>query len=299
LDYYEFDCGCKVQIVDDKIKDFDGLPYLHIDYENLNLDCPDTWALLSSGKTRGVFQLETPLGMNWAKKTEPENIEEISALISILRPSCLKGKVDGKSIAQHYVDRKSGQDEIKDIDFNVSDLLYETKGLILYQENSLQIAQRLAGFDLKDADTLRRATSKKLASLMAKVRIEFIEGCKKTGLVNDEKANEIFDIIEKSNRYSFNKCLSPATLVETRDGFKSIEELSVGEEILCPDIENDKYVKVVNKYENGDKELYEVVMESGKTIECTFDHKFLCEDMIIRPLFEIVENNYKIVCQND
>lgn len=299
MNYYEFPCGCKIEIVDDKIKDFDGLPSLHIDFENLNLDCPDTWALLSSGKTRGVFQLETQLGMSWAKKLEPDNIEELAALGALLRPGCLKSKLDGKSMTQHYVDRKQGIDQYKDIDHNISDIMIETHGVMVYQEQTMRVAQRLAGFDLRQADSLRKGMGKKDAALMAKVRVEFIDGCKKTGLVNDEKANEIFDMIQASARYSFNKCLSPATLVETKNGFKSIEELSIGEEILCPDIENDKYVKVINKYENGDKELYEVVMESGKTIECTLNHKFLCEDMITRPLFEIIENNYKIVCQND
>ena len=203
-EYYEFDCGCKVKIIDDKIKDYDGLPSMDIDYENLNLDCPVAWDLLSSGKTRGVFQLETPLGMSWAKKLEPDSIEELAALGAILRPGCLKSKLDNKSMTQHYVDRKHGLDQYKDIDHNISDIMIETHGIMVYQEQSMRIVQRLAGFDLKQADTLRKSTGKKDAALMAKVRVEFIEGCKKTGLIDNEKANLIFDMIQASARYQFN-----------------------------------------------------------------------------------------------
>lgn len=317
MNKYKFDCGCEVDIIDEQIKDYDGLPSLHIDYENLNINCPITWNLLSSGKTRGVFQLETNLGASWAKKLEPDSMEELAALISILRPGTLKSKLDGKSMTQHYVDRKHGIEQYTDIDHNIASIMTETHGIMVYQEQAMQIAQKLGGFDLKQADSLRKAIGKKLADLMSKVKIEFIEGCKKTGLVDDEKANEIFDIIEKSNRYSFNKshavcygmigywtawtkCLSPETIVETKDGLKVIDEIKIGEYILCPKTDTeDEFIRVVNKYENGIKDVYQITLESQKTIECTIDHKFLCEDGKIRPLYEIIEFKHRIMCQDD
>ena len=202
--YYEFDCGCKVEIVDDKIKDYDGLPYLNIDFDNLNLNCPIVWELFASGRTRGVFQLETPLGAHWAKKLQPVCIDEVAALLSLLRPGTLKAIVDGKNMTQHYVDRKHGIDSYEPLHESVEDIMQNTYGIMVYQEQSMKIAERLAGFDLKQADGLRKAIGKKMADLMEKVKVEFIEGCEKTGIVDSKKANEIFDIIEKSNRYSFN-----------------------------------------------------------------------------------------------
>lgn len=202
--YYEFDCGCKVEIVDDKVKDYDGLPSLNIDFDNLNLNCPMVWEVFASGRTRGVFQLETPLGAHWSKKLQPVCIDEVAALLSLLRPGTLKAFLGDKNMTQHYVDRKHGIDDYEEIHESVADIMKNTYGIMVYQEQSMKIAERLAGFDLKQADGLRKAIGKKLADLMAKVKIEFIDGCEKTGIVDAEKAHEIFDIIEKSNRYSFN-----------------------------------------------------------------------------------------------
>lgn len=203
--FYEMECGCKFKILDENIKGIDGLPSIEIDYENIPLDCNKTWEVFYTGKTKGVFQLETQLGMSWAKKAEPTSIDELAVLISILRPGSLKAIVDGKSMSQHYVDRKHGEEEIKDIHPAIWSILEPTQGVMVYQEQSMKVAEKLAAFDLKQADNLRKAIGKKLADLMAKVKIEFMEGCEKAGVVTREQASEIFDIIEKSNRYSFNK----------------------------------------------------------------------------------------------
>lgn len=298
-DFYEFECGCKFPIYGE-IKKCDGLPAIKIDYENIPLDCPKAWTILDEGKTKGVFQLETQLGMSWAKKLQPVSIEEIAALISIIRPGTLKAIVDGKSMTQHFIDRKNGEEEYKDIHPSMFEFLEYTYGVIAYQEQAMQLSAKLAGFDLKKADNLRKAMGKKLADLMAKVRTDFIEGCKVTGIVTDEQANEIFDIIEKSNRYSFNKCLSLDTTVETKDGLKTLDELQIGEMVLAPinDGKND-FVEVVDKVYNGEKELFEVTTESGKVIKCTIDHKLLCEDNVLRPLWEIIQDGWKIMTQDE
>lgn len=315
-DFYEFECGCKFPI-HGEIKKCDGLPAIKIDYENIPLDCPKAWTILDEGKTKGVFQLETQLGMSWAKKLQPDSMSELAALVSILRPGSLKAIVDGKSMSQHYVDRKHGEEEIKDVHPAIWSILEPTQGVMIYQEQSMKVAQKLAGFDLKQADNLRKAIGKKKADLMAKVKIEFLDGCRNTGIVTDEQAKEIFDIIEKSNRYSFNashafgygvigywsayaKCLSPETIVETKAGFKTLNDISIGDFVKAPKNDNeDEFVEVVDKIDNGEKDLFEIELESGKKIECTIDHKFLCDDGIIRPLWEIIQNNSKIMCEDD
>jgi DNA polymerase-3 subunit alpha len=146
-----------------------------------NIDYKDekTWQLFSDGKTKGIFQLESNLGRSWSKKLAPENIEELAALIAIIRPGCLKAIIDGKSMTQRFVDRKHKNEEVTYLHESLEEVLKPTYGVLVYQEQSMRIAQKLAGFDLKKADDLRKAIGKKKASLMAEIRVDFVEGCKK------------------------------------------------------------------------------------------------------------------------
>lgn len=204
-EFYTLDCGCQVPIIDKAVKTVDGLPSLEIDYYNLRHDCPLAWDVFKSGKTKGVFQLETPLGKKWSKQVAPDNLLEAAALISILRPGTLKALYEGKSMTQHFCDRKSGKDEAKPLHPTLVDILKETQQIIVYQENCLEIAKHIAGFNLQEADKLRKAIGTKDAKLLASIRDKFVDGCLKVGLVAKDDAVSIFDNIEKSNRYSFNK----------------------------------------------------------------------------------------------
>jgi DNA polymerase III alpha subunit len=175
------------------------------EYDKLDHDDPNVWELFHSGKTKGIFQLESNLGKTWSKRVKPNNIEELSALVAILRPGSLKAIMEGKSITQHYVDRKHGIEPVTYIHDSLEEILRPTLGLMLYQEQTMKIATLIAGFSGVEADYLRKAIGKKKADLMAELRIKFIAGCEKVGIVTPEKAGEIFDIIEKSARYQFNK----------------------------------------------------------------------------------------------
>ena len=175
-----------------------------------NLDClnnfndSEVWDLLCSGKTKGIFQLDSSTGQTWSAKVKPRTIDELSDLVSILRPGCLGAKLNGKSMATHYVDRKFGEpfDYVHEA---LEPILNETYGIIIYQEQSMKIARDIAGFSEEMADQLRKAIGKKDAKLMKELKREFIDGCEKTGIVDTKIAHDIYDNIEKSNRYSFNK----------------------------------------------------------------------------------------------
>ena len=170
-----------------------------------NFEDENVWDLICEGRTKGVFQLESQLGRSWAKKARPKNINDLAALISLIRPGCLKAITDGKSMTQHYCDRKSNKDPVTYPDDSIKHILEETYGVLVYQEQSMKIAEVLAGFDLKDADALRKAIGKKKAGLMETVKKSFLKGTAKRGIVTKEVAEEIFSWIEKSNRYAFNK----------------------------------------------------------------------------------------------
>ena len=202
---FKFDCGCEFPILDEKINPNTGFPSIDLDFSKINYECAKTWDIFKSGNTKGIFQLETYLGQAWSKRTLPESIEDVGALISAIRPGVLKASLDGKTMTQHYADRKIGQEEITILDANIEDILKPTQGILIYQEQSILIARKLGGFNLAQADILRRAIGKKEADTMTMVENMFIDGCKKVGLVSEEKAKEIWSWIRKSERYAFNK----------------------------------------------------------------------------------------------
>ena len=172
--------------------------------EDLDFEDSKVWDMMCVGSVKGCFQIEGHLGKTWAQKLKPRNINELAALISLIRPGCLKAKVDGKSMTEKYVDRKHNIEKVEYMHDSITDILEETYGVIVFQEQSMKIAEKMADFNLKEADDLRKAIGKKKADLMRQVREKFIAGCIKND-ISEEKAIEVFDIIEKSNRYSFNK----------------------------------------------------------------------------------------------
>lgn len=175
-----------------------------MDITKIPMNDKRTWDLICSGHTKGVFQLETHLGKHWCKEAKPRNIEELADVISIIRPGTLKAIEDGKSMTQRYVDRKHGAEETRSLYKPIDNVITKTYNIIIYQEQAMQIAQVMAGFTESQADTLRKAIGKKKADLMRQVKGEFIEGCLKENHTQED-SDRIFDIIEKSNRYSFNK----------------------------------------------------------------------------------------------
>ena len=198
-----FNCGCSFKVLE-KTKDFPKIEFSP-NVEILNLDCSSTWDLISSGNTKGCFQLESRLGQMMSKKLKPQNMEQLSALISILRPGCLEAVRDGKTVSNHYIDKKNAQESIDYFHPSLEQILTTTYGEMIYQEQAMEITQVVAGFNLQEADMLRKAIGKKKPEEMAKVKIKFIEGSKRLGIVTEPQAEEIFGWIEKSQRYSFNK----------------------------------------------------------------------------------------------
>lgn len=221
-------CGCIFLVDEDAIikkgrtlewyKQNNKRPPLKVDWNNLP-NCPRIWEMLADGFTLGVFQLESSLGRTYSKKLRPESIEHLSALGAILRPGSMEDKDDnGVSTTEHYCLRKNKQEPVVYPHESLTEALKVSYGLNIYQEQALEIAKIIAGFNLGEADTLRRGIGKKLPEVIAKCKTQFIEGAKKVGLVTEEKAREIFGGIEASQRYSFNKSHSFSYAL---NGFKS------------------------------------------------------------------------------
>ena len=194
-----FPCGCSFDT------DAAGNILYSPDITRLSLDCSATWSMICQGNTKGVFQLESQLGRSMAAQTQPTNMQELSDLIAIIRPGCMEAMVNGKSLTNHYIDRKHRRDAVDYLHPSLEPILSSTYGILVYQEQSLLIARDIAGFDLQEADILRKAIGKKNVGLMAELKEKFVTGTQKKGLVDRDQALEIFGWIEKSQRYSFNK----------------------------------------------------------------------------------------------
>lgn len=270
-----------------------------IDLNNIPLDDKEVYKnIYHKGNTWGVFQLDSSIGIKICKDFQPSDISGIGLCISVIRPGVLRSyDSSGQSMTKVICNRKHGIEKNPlPPHESLRDILQSTYYVNVYQETTLQIVQLLAGFDGVQSDTLRRGIGKKRPELISSLEQDFIDGCKRVGLVDEKTAKDIFENIKASNRYAFNKCLSPSTILETDNNeFKTIEDINVGENIRCPN----GWCKVLNKYYNGKKICIKVTMETGEEIICTSDHKFLCDDGYIRPLYQLTSNKYFIVCNNN
>lgn len=193
------DCGCEFDVVDGKI---DYKP----DFNNLNLNCSATWDLICDGNTKGIFQLESFLGEHYAKKAQPRSIEELAALVSLIRPACLQAKMeDGKSLTDHYIMRKMGEEDPDFIVPELAEIVGDTYGILCFQEQASRIGMDLAGLSESDADQhIRKVIGKKLVDKMPETKALLKKGMSENGI--DPVASErIISWIEAAQRYSFNK----------------------------------------------------------------------------------------------
>ncbi len=166
-------------------------------FENLALDDPRVYKLFSDGKTEAVFQFESRGMQGMLRDAKPTRLEDLIALNALYRP----GPMD---LIPSFVARKHGREEVEYPHPLVAEMLSETYGIMVYQEQVMQTAQILGGYTLGGADMLRRAMGKKDADEMARHRQIFRDGAAKNS-ISEQKADEIFDLMEKFAGYGFNK----------------------------------------------------------------------------------------------
>jgi DNA polymerase-3 subunit alpha len=175
-----------------------------IDITRLALDDKKTYRTLCNGNTTGVFQLESTGIREMTVKIRPNCFEDLVAILALYRP----GPLDS-GMAEEYIKRKHGKEKIKYLHPLLEPVLKDTYGVIVYQEQVMQIAQVLGGYTMGDADILRRAMGKKDPEEMAAQRDRFIQGAQRQR-IDGKKATEIFDQMETFARYGFNKSHSAA-----------------------------------------------------------------------------------------
>jgi DNA polymerase III subunit alpha len=170
---------------------------------NISLDDPAAFALYNRGETIGLFQMESGGMTSLSKQFDVKKLDDIIALIALYRPGPME-------LIPEYVKAKKGITPIKYLHPLLEDICADTYGVMIYQEQVMAAASKLAGYSLAQADLLRRAMGKKDKEKMAKERKNFIEGCARTNKIPEKKANAIFDLLEKFAGYGFNKSHSAA-----------------------------------------------------------------------------------------
>ena len=263
-------------ILDRATKLLDETRGIKIDLGRLPLDDKETFELLSSGKTTDLFQLESAGMQRYIKELKPSNLGDISAMIALYRPGPME-HIDT------FIEAKHGRAPITYPDPSLKELLDETYGVIVYQDQVLLILQRFAGYTLGEADTVRKAMGKKISSLMAEERDRFIDGAQGKGFER-QLAVQVFDLIEPFAGYAFNKAhsVSYALISYWTAYFKAHYPLEYMCSVLNSRLDNtDRIVTSINECSklqipvllpdiNRSGEFFAIDKESGPTSSLRF-----------------------------
>lgn len=263
---------------------------LGIDISKLDFDDKEVYAYLSTSDTPfGLFQIGASSVFSALRKIRPRNFEDLSALLAIARPGCLK-----------FVDKYASftsSGEAEKYDEHLDKIFGETANVPLYQEQLMRCVHEVFGLSLVEAEGVRKSVGKKDRDKMQEYKDKIYSQAEKLNLPK-ETADKFWQILLDSADYSFNRCLSPDTVVEVEDGFKCLFEVRKGDRVLAYDAKKgkDHFVEVLDVHEN-EVELFEVEFEDGKKIQCSMDHKFLTESGRMLKISNILVTNQSILCK--
>ena len=206
VDLIKFDfLGLKtLTVIDEALKLVKQRHGVEIDFKSVDIQDPKVYEYISSGDTLGLFQIESAGMQDLAKKLKPSGFEDIIAMLALYRPGPIES-----GMLDDFVERKHGRKEVTYMFPELEPILKPTYGVIVYQEQVMQIVQTIGGFSLGGADLVRRAMGKKIKEEMDKLKGQFAEGAEKKGF-DRAKAEELFDLIVKFAGYGFNKSHSAA-----------------------------------------------------------------------------------------
>lgn len=230
----------------------------------------------------GLYQISADVAYRVLSKVKAKNLSELSDVSAMARPGALA-----------YVDDYTNH-TAKCPHPAFEEILRPTRYLCLYQEQMLMMAVKI-GFTNEEAEQLRRVVGKKKIDEVKLWKDRIYKKAEQNGFEKNI-GDILWKILEDSSKYSFNACLSPDTVVETKDGQKLLYEVSIGDMVKAFDVtkQTDHFVKVVNKHENY-VELYEVELDDGRKIKCSLDHKFLTQNNGMQPLRQILAKKLKMV----
>jgi DNA-directed DNA polymerase III PolC len=263
---------------------------LQLDLDRLPLDDKKTYEMLSDAKTFGVFQLESSGMRDALRGLKPEQLEDLIAMVSLYRPGPME-------LIPDFIQRKHGRSKITYEHPAMEKFTRETYGIMVYQEQIMQIASEMAGFTMGEADILRRAMGKKDRELMAKQREKFIAGCRERNTV-PAKAERVWELMEKFAGYGFNKCVTGDTLIEMADGSrKPIVEVHDGDHVLT----KDGSFPARGVRPSGIRSIGRLTLSNGMTLRCTPDHPIFtqrewvnAEELTGADVVAVLDANYSV-----
>ncbi len=239
----------------------------------LPLDDKKTFELLRAGDTTGVFQLEGGGMRRYLKELEPSSIEDIIAMISLYRPGTLDA-----GMVPHYIARKLGREKVTYLHPKLEPILKKTYGIMVYQEQLMEVARALAGFTFSEADTLRKAVGKKIKALLQEQEQKLINGMIKNG-IPPSQAKEIWQWFEPFARYGFNRCITGDSKIQDPEtgGIYTIEEVYKNPLLLKTSYSLNEEKKISENQvseviQNGEKEVFEIKTRSGRKVKATLNH---------------------------
>ncbi len=271
VDLIKFDfLGLKtLTVIDEALKLVEKRHGKKIDFAKLGMDDPKVYEYISTGDTLGLFQIESSGMQDLAKKLKPSGFEDVIAMLALYRPGPMES-----GMLDDFVERKHGRAEITYMFPELEPILKPTYGVIVYQEQVMQIVQTIGGFSLGGADLVRRAMGKKIKEEMDRLKGEFADGAEKKGF-DRTKAIELFDLIVKFAGYGFNKSHSAAyAMITFRTAYlKYYYPTEFMAAMLTLERNNtDKVVKYVDELKHmGIGLLPPDVNRSGRVFEATSD----------------------------
>jgi hypothetical protein len=276
----------------------------HLAPAKINFDDQKPYEVYEKARWAGIFQLTSQGAQRLFVKAKPKSIIDIATLTSIYRPGPLAANVD-----KLYLEAKEGK-EYEWGDHRINVILEKTRGLIIFQEQVMELAEKCAGFPKEQCDEVRRAIMKRSISggeaakkAAQETREGFVKGCVKNGYT-EAVANNLYDKILYFAGYGFNKSLYFSELINTYSSegkfkeVKQIQDVEKGDYLLSRDEMTGKniVVPVLDKHDHGVLELVELELNTGEKVRCTWDHKFrTVETGEMLPLWMIQEKGLSIV----
>jgi hypothetical protein len=258
-----------------------------IDLNKINLDDYETiyQYLQCLEHPYGLFQISGHTAIRANNKIKPKNIDEVAALLAIARPGAM-------AFTDQYADYLNNG-TVPECPAEFREILEKTGGVCIFQETLMSLFCRL-GFSLIDANTIRDIVGKKKRDKIAEWEPKIFEMARKNG-ISEEAAKYVWDVANASADYSFNRCAKKDCEVETTSGTKKLYEVAIGDFVKCFDIatQSDKFFPIKNVWTNR-KRMFEVETEDGYKIQTSIDHKYLCEDMQMRSLKDIMKSKHRI-----
>jgi DNA polymerase-3 subunit alpha len=254
VDLIKFDfLGLKtLTVVDDALKLIKKAHNVDIDFNNIDIDDSKVYELIRSGCTIGLFQIESDGMQSLNERLKPDNFEDIIAVLALYRPGPMES-----GMLDDFIERKHGRSPIVYEFDELEDILKPTYGVIVYQEQVMQIVQSIGGFSLGRADVVRRAMGKKIKEEMDKLKNEFATGAHKRGFDKD-RSQKLFDLIVKFAGYGFNKSHSAAYAMITfqTSYLKAYYPAEFMSALLTSEADNtDKIVKYIDEVKRLNIEL--------------------------------------------